>query len=194
MIKILQIIFLLIVLISCQKQENFKYTRRTAYKYEGVVSPYEIKVRNNNTDGQLYDTLVFDSWRDVYEDDGLLINLNNYSQLAGSTWIIKSFYQTGHIFIEPNDTIHFNSNNTYTLFNANTGQNYSHSYHLMPNTNGMSLTLEIEYIHTFGLSGSWVSCQLPWHALDGNEFMVYLLKNKFQTSEKVKSVHFIEIN
>jgi hypothetical protein len=142
----------------------------------------------------MFDTLVFDSWRDIYQDDGLLISLNNYSRLAGSTWLIKSFYQTGHIFIEANDTIHFYDNDTYILFNANTGQNYSHHYHLMPNPNGMSLTFEIEYIHTFGLSGSWVSCQLPWHALEGNEFMIYLLKNKLQTSENVKSVHFIKIS
>lgn len=187
------------VFTSCTKPEDqTNYAKNsvelpTVY-YEGDVSPICVKYENDNVGGSTYDTYSYNSWREMYQDDGLPVYTGGFdNDLQGTTWVIKSFYVTGHIFIQPNDTIEFIDNSHYILNGS-----INETYGLIPNINGISFTLRFSNIPSFGGTG-WFAGIIPWHTIDNallhtpSTFIIFKLYDENNTNYFVRTVKFIKI-
>jgi len=196
MTKIIFFIFSLFVIYSCTKpDEEIKTIPRPLY--EGEVSPFLVVTRNDNSSGNIYDTTTYENWIDYYEDEGLLIDLSaGIIPIIDTKWVITSFMNTNYNIEHPYDTIYFLANNKYELHRGpiygNVIIDNDLKYFIMQNVNGISYTMQLQGIPTFGGTG-WFSGQLPWHSFESNQFEIQIFTDVNNPSFKIKNVKFKKV-
>ena len=190
--KTLCFVFIIFTFFSCVKPKEPDVKTIPRPFYEGEVSPYLVVTRNDNATGNVFDTVSYANWADYYEDEGLLIDLSQgIIPLVGTKWVIASFMNTSYNEEYPNDTIYFLPSNKYELHRGPAYGNIIIGddlvYNIMQNVNGISYTIQLHGIPTFGGTG-WFSGQVPWHAFEGNQFEIQIFTDENNPSFKVKNV------
>jgi hypothetical protein len=126
-----------------------------------------------------------------YTDGGVLPNAtDNHITLKGTTWVLTHFTK-GFVSASPNDTIVFNSYNTYTLNGRENPEAYKYMI-VKTGEIGNPANLQLYGFSPFGNNGCW-GTTLPNTFVDDGEIILSEFKSAYGNNSSIVKANFIRI-